>query len=108
MHVFVSKYAPTACKQGVNVCAYASPVCVCVAAVLQAVALHLLSGLLSADKSSTVLAELLHRDKVPRALLDCVVGHAEAVIMSHAHKAQVRGGGCVVVGGGLGLLTMRV
>jgi len=85
------------------VCLYAYAYVVCVPAVCQAVALHLLSGLLSADKSSTVLAELLHRDKVPRALLDCVVGHAEAVIMSHAHQAQVRGRGvgCGWRGGGV-------
>jgi hypothetical protein len=57
---------------------------------LQAVALHLLATLLSADKSSTVLAEVCHREKVPKALLDSVVAHAEGVVMQHSSKAQVR------------------
>jgi hypothetical protein len=58
--------------------------------VLQAVALHLLATLLSADKSSTALAEVCHREKVPKALLDSVVAHAEGVVMQHSSKAQVR------------------
>lgn len=57
---------------------------------LQAVALHLLATLLSADKSSTVLAEVCHREKVPKALLASVVAHAEGVVMQHSSKAQVR------------------
>ena len=62
----------------------------CDALVLQAVALHLLATLLSADKSSTALAEVCYREKVPKALLDSVVAHAEGVVMQHSSKAQVR------------------
>lgn len=68
------------------VCTYA-PCFLC----LQAVALHLLATLVSADKSSTVLAEVCHREKVPKALLDSVVAHAEGVVMQHSSKAQVGG-----------------
>jgi hypothetical protein len=57
--------------------------------VVQAVALHLLATLLSADKSSTALAEVCHREKVPKALLDSVVANAEGVVMQHSNKAQV-------------------
>lgn len=52
--------------------------------------LHLLSTLLSSDKHSTALAEVLHRERVPKALLDSVVAHAEGVVMQHSSKSQVR------------------
>lgn len=61
---------------------------------LQAVAVHLLSALLAADKSSTALAEVCHREKLPKALLDSVVANAEAVVMQHSSKAQVSLGVC--------------
>jgi hypothetical protein len=54
----------------------------------QAVALHLLTALLAADKS-TALAEVCHREKLPKALLESVVSNASSVIEQHSSKTQV-------------------
>jgi hypothetical protein len=56
---------------------------------LQAVALHLLSALVSADPASTKLADALHRNNVPRGLLQSVAEHAPHILLQPAHKAQV-------------------
>lgn len=64
--------------------------------------MHLLSALLAADKSSTALAEVCHREKLPKALLDSVVANAEAVVMQHSSKAHVSLGICNAV-----VLTMN-
>lgn len=55
----------------------------------QAVALHLLSALIAADPSSTVLADALHRANIPRGLLECVATHAPQILLQPAHKSQV-------------------
>ncbi|KAF6258705.1 hypothetical protein COO60DRAFT_1638930 [Scenedesmus sp. NREL 46B-D3] len=55
---------------------------------LHAVALHLLSALVSADPSSTALADALHRSDVPRGLLRSVAEHAPQILLQPAHKAQ--------------------
>lgn len=54
----------------------------------QAVALHLLSALVSADPASTALADALHRNDVPRGLLRSVAEHAPHILLQPAHKAQ--------------------
>lgn len=61
---------------------------------LQAVALHLLSALVSADPASTALADALHRNDVPRGLLRSVAEHAPHILLQPAHKAQVSRSAC--------------
>jgi hypothetical protein len=69
--------------------------CAAVATILQAVALHLLSALVSADPASTALADALHRKDVPRGLLHSVADHAPQILLQPAHKAQVHCLGCL-------------
>jgi hypothetical protein len=61
----------------------------------QAVALHLLSALVAADPSSTEVAAALHRQKLPRSLLQAVHDHAPHILLQPASKSQVGGGGGV-------------